>query len=1415
MSGHDQRLQVSDDYNIDSSVNENESNSELGDEDFIMHNRADDDQLHPVEESAAFSRASQSAQAQHIDSEENSDASESEGCSDDFRHSSTDFLRDIMNNGLNRPNSILLDVVNRLVGSLGSGLENLMSEMDALIQNLEQRDDTFLILESLNEILERLLMMNGLTAERLVPSFRLARCLVNILRDAALQEELELHLVACRCLYNFIEVNQDFIHDVLHNNAVKFLVEKIQEISYIDLTEQALQTLEMISLEKIAQPAIANNNGLKACLKNLDFLTIHAQRKCLLIVSNTCESLQELHFGSILEVFPMLVEVIERNNDDVIVESAWHSFANIVTTFKHQTSCLEKLFDNQSLLRLLVEQFHVSSNPNALWKSLSLRARTTLLRSLLFLADLSIKISCEMLQLGIGPKVRDSIIGQKEPQNDSRAADLQINVPRDIHSQILLLIAVLCPKNYASASSPFIPTVRQDFTLSDHLAEERVLAYLSFLSNLTDFFIAVWPVLVGTFSSSIDQELRLRAFICIYRIVLYSNQEFILESLTSGLSAVIATIFMRSKEELSQENVSEGFFQDSKGQKLLLASVQIMSDITKKGCVLNQLEKEGVFNELEIILSLLETKALHGEVYTLDSSKPIILHNRMSLIDLDFSSESEEEPPFTCLQEVVRTAKDVLTAYSNHSREREGIQGQLADKFAKLSGEILHNLNSSQNERITQWRLLQDALSDSIEDLSGFELLSLGLVDVLHEIFWSPSSEEKREWKSIRNHTVVERLVALLQESLTRSEAFDVLSFEKHFSDSVYNHPIALSRQIKLRLVPEDQSRLQPEGPILAVQAIATGSSIEKFIHEKNTSTLGLPIELHTQPSLHLKINGNQIRSDETVISALVRSAQVSHRGGSDPRQIWTKIHDLKYSVLQQPYNDIKQKDKDAYSLRERTTKILHVLMSFHNLEDRGVAEQEDKCVKFENWKISSKVRRQLEEIFVVACGLIPQWIYILMRHFSFLFPTDLKIMFMKCTSYGHSRLVQEWITSSGGDSFHDGSTHIAASLRNTLLGVISRQKFRVGRSNILASAMHILENYGGTPNLLEMEFYDEVGSGLGPTLEFYSLVSREFFRDDLGMWRNEGTSTKLNDFVIAPKGLFPSPLSPKSQKGEKIHRLFKNLGTFIARALMDSRLIELDLNPLFIQLVFQVIDDSPKDMDWLSLLPHVDERLSKSLHQLLSLKQENDLLSLRTLEINFTIPGYPDIELKEGGADLWVTDENIEQYVNLVARSTLWDCVVAQIVSFISGFNEVFSIEAIRTFTPDELKAIIGNVDEDWSESTLFSFIKTNHGYNKNSSAFLNLIKVLSEFLAKERRKFLQFLTGSPKLPIGGFKNVHPEFTVVKKEAELDRKGDDYLPSVMTCANYLKLPEYSLRDVLKQRLLQAINEGAGSFYLS
>ena len=67
----------------------------------------------------------------------------------------------------------------------------------------------------------------------------------------------------------------------------------------------------------------------------------------------------------------------------------------------------------------------------------------------------------------------------------------------------------------------------------------------------------------------------------------------------------------------------------------------------------------------------------------------------------------------------------------------------------------------------------------------------------------------------------------------------------------------------------------------------------------------------------------------------------------------------------------------------------------------------------------------------------------------------------------------------------------------------------------------------------------------------------------------------------------------------------------------------------------------------------------------------------------------------------------------------------------------------------------------------------------------------------------------------VEGLRSLNPPLTIVRKTVETTENPDDFLPSVMTCVNYLKLPEYSSSDVMRTRLAVAAREGQLSFHLS
>ena len=102
----------------------------------------------------------------------------------------------------------------------------------------------------------------------------------------------------------------------------------------------------------------------------------------------------------------------------------------------------------------------------------------------------------------------------------------------------------------------------------------------------------------------------------------------------------------------------------------------------------------------------------------------------------------------------------------------------------------------------------------------------------------------------------------------------------------------------------------------------------------------------------------------------------------------------------------------------------------------------------------------------------------------------------------------------------------------------------------------------------------------------------------------------------------------------------------------------------------------------------------------------------------------------------------------------------------------------------PTELEHLIcGSGEEKWSLETLLEAVVPAHGYHESSDAFKFLLDVMLALDSSEKRQFLSFVTGSPRLPLGGFKGLSPPLTVVRKDPAIKgANADEYLPSVMTC---------------------------------
>lgn len=71
---------------------------------------------------------------------------------------------------------------------------------------------------------------------------------------------------------------------------------------------------------------------------------------------------------------------------------------------------------------------------------------------------------------------------------------------------------------------------------------------------------------------------------------------------------------------------------------------------------------------------------------------------------------------------------------------------------------------------------------------------------------------------------------------------------------------------------------------------------------------------------------------------------------------------------------------------------------------------------------------------------------------------------------------------------------------------------------------------YTGSRAVLELEYFGEPGTGLGPTLEFYTLLSHELQRRGLSMWRGDAGDAHAASGVALPF-MHPGPMVQRESR--------------------------------------------------------------------------------------------------------------------------------------------------------------------------------------------------------------------------------------------------------------------------------------------
>ncbi|GKY98288.1 hypothetical protein MPSEU_000786400 [Mayamaea pseudoterrestris] len=353
--------------------------------------------------------------------------------------------------------------------------------------------------------------------------------------------------------------------------------------------------------------------------------------------------------------------------------------------------------------------------------------------------------------------------------------------------------------------------------------------------------------------------------------------------------------------------------------------------------------------------------------------------------------------------------------------------------------------------------------------------------------------------------------------------------------------------------------------------------------------------------------------------------------------------------------------------------------------------------------------------------------------------------------------------------------------------------RLHIRRKYVFEDAYHQLRlrNAEEMRGRLHVTFRNEEGVDAGGlSREFFGILSKEIFNPNYALF----TSTE-DGCTFQP--------NPNSSINPDHLSYFRFVGRIVGKAVADGFLLDVH----FTRSIY-------KHMLGMTPTYHDMEAIDPDYYRNLKTILEYNLADIG-LDLTFSIEDHSfgrsrTIDLVPDGRNIHVTDEDKEQYVRLVCQHRMTTAIQSQIKAYLDGFYEMVNPELIVIFTPRELELLISGLpDIDVTD------LKANTdyvGYKLTDPEIVWFWNILFNLSRNDKATFLQFVTGSSKVPLTGFAELQgmrgiQKFSVHKVSG---KKGS--LMSAHTCFNQLDLPTYDSEEEMRTKLLLAINEGGGAF---
>lgn len=351
-----------------------------------------------------------------------------------------------------------------------------------------------------------------------------------------------------------------------------------------------------------------------------------------------------------------------------------------------------------------------------------------------------------------------------------------------------------------------------------------------------------------------------------------------------------------------------------------------------------------------------------------------------------------------------------------------------------------------------------------------------------------------------------------------------------------------------------------------------------------------------------------------------------------------------------------------------------------------------------------------------------------------------------------------------------------------------------VRRDNVFEDSFR--ELHRRTPEEWKNRFYivfeGEEGQDAGGLLrEWYVIISKEIFNPMYAL------------FKTSPGDKVTYMIYEQSQTNPNHLDYFKFVGRVIAKAIYDNKHLECYFTRSFYKHILakgvKYTDMESEDYAFYKGLEFLIHNKVADLGYDLTFSTE--IREFGVLEVRDLIPN---------GRNITVTEDNKMDYIRLVCQMKMTGAIRKQLSAFLEGFYNIIPRRLISIFNEQELELLVSGLPvidiDDLKANTEY------HKYQANSLQIIWFWRALRSFDQTDKAKFMQFVTGSSKVPLQGFAALEGMNGAQKFQIHRDDRSTDRLPSAHTCFNQLDLPAYETYDKLKTYLMKAIQECSEGF---